>query len=221
MIWESRAFQSRAFRISWYVLNFSIPRLFDWRVSGRGNVPPDGAFLVAANHIALLDPPYAGACLPRECGYLAKKELFANPFLRWLIAAHNAVPIRRGGWDTAAFRHVRYKLDRGIPMMVFPEGTRSRSGQFLDPKPGLGLMAIKLCVPILPVYIDGTHCDLADLLLRRKPLVCRIGTMITEKTVCKYPDNKDGFQALSNYAMERIGQLRDLGQLPKGIEKHA
>jgi 1-acyl-sn-glycerol-3-phosphate acyltransferase len=211
MIWESRAFRSRAFRLSWHILNFCFPLLFDWRVSGRGNVPPTGVFLVATNHIALLDPPYAGACLPRECGYLAKKELFTNPWLRWVIAAHNAVPIRRGGWDTAAFRLVKRNLDRGIPMMVFPEGTRSRSGQFLDPKPGLGLLAIKLGAPILPVYIDGTQRGFADLLLRRRPLVCRIGAMIPLAVVRTFPDNKDGFQALSSYAMERIGALRDQG----------
>ncbi len=209
MIWESRAFQSRAFRLSWHVLNFFIPRLFDWRVSGRAHVPHNGVFLVAANHIALLDPPYAGACLPRECGYLAKRELFANPFLRWLIEAHNAVPIRRGGWDTAAFRHVKRKLARGIPVMVFPEGTRSRGDRFLAAKPGLGLLAIKLGMPILPMYIDGTQRRLADLLLRRQPLVCRIGTMIPVGAVREFSDDKDGYQSLSDYTMERIGRLRD------------
>lgn len=211
MIWESRAFRSRAFRLSWYSLNVLIPALFDWRVSGRRQVPRDGAFLVASNHVALLDPPYAGACLNRECGFLAKKELFANPWLRALITAHNAVPIRRGGWDTAALRHVRRKLDSGIPVMVFPEGTRSRVGHFLDPKPGLGLLAIKLGMPILPIYIDGTQRPLPELLSRRTPLVCRIGALIPAAMVRGFPDDKRGYQALSAYAMARIAELRDGG----------
>jgi 1-acyl-sn-glycerol-3-phosphate acyltransferase len=212
VIWESRAFRSRAFRCSWYGLNALIPALFDWRISGRHQVPADGAFLVACNHVALLDPPYAGACLPRECGFLAKRELFVNPFLRWLIAAHNAVPIRRGGWDTAAFRQVKQMLDHGIPVTIFPEGTRSRTSGFLDPKPGLGLLAIKFGMPILPMFIDGTQLKLTDLLLRRRPLVCRIGTMIPLEMVRKFHDGKQGYQALSNYAMARIGELRDGGE---------
>lgn len=211
MIWESRAFRSRVFRLSWYGLNVMIPLLFDWRVSGRRHVPRDGAFLVAANHIALLDPPYAGACLNRECGFLAKRELFANPWLRALITAHNAVPIRRGGWDTAALRHVKRKLDQGVPMMVFPEGTRSRTGGLLDPKPGIGLIAVKLGVPVLPMYIDGTQRPLPELLTRRRPLLGRIGQMITAQTVRGFPDNKDGYLALSRHVMDRIARLRDGG----------
>ncbi|MDI6740948.1 MAG: lysophospholipid acyltransferase family protein [Candidatus Edwardsbacteria bacterium] len=209
MIWESRAFHSRAFRISWHVLNFFIPLLFDWRISGREHVPADGRFLAASNHVALFDPPYVGACLPREVGFLAKKELFANPLLRWFIAAHNAVPIRRGGWDTAAFRYVKNKLDQGIPVTIFPEGTRSRSSRFLEPKPGLGLLAIKLGMPVLPVFIDGTQRRLAELLLRRKPLVCRIGTMIPAASIRKFSDDREGYQSLSQFVMERIGELRD------------
>jgi len=209
MIWESRAFKSRAFRISWYTLNFAIPRLFDWHVTGRGHVPVYGAFLAASNHIALLDPPYAGASLTREIAFLAKKELFADPWLRALITAHNSVPIRRGGWDSGAFRRVEAMIRRGIPVMIFPEGTRSRTGHFLEPKAGIGMLAIKLGLPILPLFVDGTQRKLGDLLRRRARLVSRIGPLIPAGTVRRYPDDKAGYQALSEYVMERIALLRD------------
>ena len=212
MIWESRAFRSRAFRISWYSLNFFIPRLFAWRVAGREHVPADGAFLAASNHIALLDPPYTGASLTREVAFLAKKELFANPWLRALIASHNSIPIRRGGWDSAAFRRVETMLDRGIPVLIFPEGTRSKTGEFLEPKAGIGMLAIKLGMPILPLFIDGTQRPLADLLRRRARLASRIGPLIPLATVEQFPDTKEGYQALSRHTMERIAALRDQGR---------
>ncbi|HTY07679.1 MAG TPA: lysophospholipid acyltransferase family protein [Candidatus Edwardsbacteria bacterium] len=212
MIWESRAFHSRAFRISWYSLNFFIPRLFEWRVAGREHVPASGAFLAASNHIALLDPPYAGASLTREIAFLAKKELFANPWLRSLIAAHNALPIRRGGWDSSAFRRVEGMIRRGIPVMVFPEGTRSKTGDFLEPKAGIGMLAIKLGMPILPLYIDGTQRPLGDLLRRRAKLTSRIGPIIPADIIRQYHDDKAGYQALSVHVMERIAGLRDGAQ---------
>ncbi len=211
MIWESRAFHSRAFRISWYSLNFFIPRLFEWRVSGREHVPADGAFLVASNHVALFDPPYAGASLTREVAFLAKKELFANPWLRALITSHNSVPIRRGGWDSSAFRRVAAMLDRGIPVLIFPEGTRSRTGGFLEPKAGIGMLAIKLGMPILPLFIDGTQRPLGDLLRRKERLTSRIGPIIPTEIIRQYRDDKAGYQELSAYVMKRIAALRDGG----------
>lgn len=163
--------------------------------------------MVAANHIALFDPPYLGACLLREACFVAKKELFRLAPLGALIKAFNAIPIRRGGWDSTAVRQIRQRLDDGWAVIMFPEGTRSRGAGFLPPKPGVGMIARQAGVPVLPAYISGTDRDLGKLLLKKIPLTATFGPPLTSSEVLAYEDNKSGYQKLSQAIMDRIIQL--------------
>jgi 1-acyl-sn-glycerol-3-phosphate acyltransferase len=208
MIWESTAFRSRGFRLSWYSLNLLFSSFFDWRVEGKENIPRQGPLIIASNHIALIDPPYIGSCVPREIAFMAKKELFRHPALRAMITYHNAFPIRRGGWDSQAFRLLKEKLDQGLAVLVFPEGTRSKTEDFLDPKPGIGLILKQYEVPVIPLYIAGTNRSLKDLLLRRKPLVARFGSLIPAEELDSYPADKQGYMALSRMLMDKIANLK-------------
>jgi 1-acyl-sn-glycerol-3-phosphate acyltransferase len=208
MIWESTAFRSRGFRLSWYSLNLLFSSFFDWRVEGRENIPRQGPLIIASNHIALIDPPYIGSCVPREIAFMAKRELFRHPALRALIAYHNAFPIRRGGWDSQAFRLLREKLDLGLAVLVFPEGTRSKTEDFLDPKPGIGLILKQYKVPVIPLYIAGTNLGLKTLLSRKRPLLARFGSLINPEEFDTYPSGKEGYTALSRMIMERIANLK-------------
>lgn len=207
MIWQSLRFRRRNFWYSWHFLNFSISRLFDWRVEGREHIPLEGPLLVASNHLALLDPPYVGACLLREACFVAKRELFSFPPLRALITSYNAIPIRRGGWDSAAFRQVRRRLEQGWAVIMFPEGTRSRGSGFLDPKPGVGMIARQTLTPVLPVCISGTDRPLDELLSRRRPLTATFGPVLDASEVAAFPDNRQGYEGLSRAVMDRIISL--------------
>lgn len=207
MIWQSRRFRRRNFWYAWNILNFGISRLFDWRVTGREHIPVEGPLLVASNHIALFDPPYVGSALTREACFVAKKELFSFAPLGAVIASFNAMPIRRGGWDSAVFRNVRRKLEEGWAVIMFPEGTRSRGAGFLPPKPGVGMIARQSLVPVLPVCISGTDRPLAELLLRRRPLTAAFGPVMPATEVASYPDDKSGYQRLSQAIMDRIKGL--------------
>ncbi len=204
MIWQSLRFRKRNFWYTWNGLNFFLPRLFDWRVRGREHIPMEGPLLVASNHLALLDPPYVGACLLREACFVAKRELFSFAPLGALISSYNAIPIRRGGWDSAVFRNVRQRLDQDWAVIMFPEGTRSRGAGFLPPKPGVGMIARQALVPVLPVCIGGTDRPLPELLSRRRPLTATFGPAITAAEVAAYPDGKEGYQRLSRKIMDRI-----------------
>lgn len=209
MIWESRAFKSRGFRLSWYCLNLLFSNFFRWRVDGRENIPRQGPLIIASNHIALIDPPYVGACVPREIAFMAKKELFAFGPLRSLISIHNAFPIRRGGWDSQVFRLFREKLDRGLAVLVFPEGTRSRTDEFLEPKPGIGFLARQQLIPVVPCFIRGTNLGWRDLLSGKHRLTTRFGRPITRTEIEAFPSDKEGYIGLSRLIMKRIAELRD------------
>ncbi len=127
------------------------------RVSGREHFPRPGPFIIAANHISVLDPPILGAVIPFECTFFAKVELFRNPLFGALIRSLNSIPVRRGEADREALTRALAALRAGRPLVIFPEGTRDRAARLREPKPGLGFFAAQAGVPVVPTYISGTN----------------------------------------------------------------
>ncbi len=130
-------------------------RVFRVNVLGAENIPRSGPFIVASNHRSHLDPPVLNSVFPEPLVFVAKEELFKPP-LGWLIRHMRAVPIRRGAGDVETLEMVLELLHKGCGVAIFPEGTRARPGKFLRPKPGVGLLAVKSGVPVVPVLIEGT-----------------------------------------------------------------
>lgn len=127
-----------------------------WRVEGQGNVPKSGAVILAPNHVSLLDPPLVGVSCGRWPFIMAKAELFSG-IVGWAIEQMGSFPVRRGGADRAAFKRARKVLEEGKPLLVFPEGTRSRSGELGRAEPGLLMIAHAAKCPVVPVLIRGTE----------------------------------------------------------------
>jgi 1-acyl-sn-glycerol-3-phosphate acyltransferase len=127
------------------------------RVYGREHVPLHGALLFASNHASFADPPLVGSSVSRPLYFMAKEELFKIPILGWLIRRTNAFPIRRKEGDVGAFRTAQRILAAGGAMIMFPEGRRQKGGVLGKPKAGLGLLAVKSGVPVVPVYVHDTH----------------------------------------------------------------
>jgi long-chain acyl-CoA synthetase len=91
----------------------------------------------------------------------ARDYFFNSPFKSWLFSTClNVVPIERDEISLAGLRQIRTILARGEPVLIFPEGTRSRTGALQDFKAGIGLIAYDTGTPIVPAYIDGTHAAL-------------------------------------------------------------
>ena len=122
-----------------------------WRYKRIGveHVPKSGGVIIASNHVAYVDPPFLGAVAPRELFYLAKAELFSNALFGWLLDKCNTIPIARGAFDRRAIRRAVKLLKDGKALLLFPEGTRSRSGRFLEPKLGVGKIALEAGVPVV------------------------------------------------------------------------
>jgi 1-acyl-sn-glycerol-3-phosphate acyltransferase len=87
---------------------------------------------------------------------MAKHELFTTRMGEFYMPRIGAFPVKRDGVDTAALRTALEALDRGYILVVFPEGTRSNDGRPLPVKPGIGLLAVKSGVPVLPAFVWGT-----------------------------------------------------------------
>jgi len=126
-------------------------------VHGQENVPKEGGAIIAANHISLWDPPFVGAFCPRRVSFMAKKELFENSVFSSIITSLGAFPVNRGAADRNAIKTALSVLGEGKCLGLFPEGTRSKSGKLGEPEAGIGLIAYKANVPIVPVAITGTN----------------------------------------------------------------
>ncbi|HHY13403.1 MAG TPA: 1-acyl-sn-glycerol-3-phosphate acyltransferase [Thermoanaerobacterales bacterium] len=131
--------------------------LFKLEVIGRENVPEDGPLILCSNHISWLDPIIIACTVNRKLHYMAKSELFHNPFLRYIFNSLGAFPVKRKRADRKAIRKSLELLDKGEVLGLFPEGTRSKTGKLLKPEPGVALIALKSNSPILPVAIKGPY----------------------------------------------------------------
>ncbi|MBM3932828.1 MAG: 1-acyl-sn-glycerol-3-phosphate acyltransferase [SAR202 cluster bacterium] len=133
-------------------------RIFaDYRVEGKENVPPMGPIIIVANHCSNFDPPLLSTSLPRRVRFLAKREMFKNPFFRWFFTSYGAHPVNREGLDITAYKWMLEQLSKDAALVIFPEGTRSRGGGMKRALPGVTQVAIKSQATILPVAITGTE----------------------------------------------------------------
>ena len=129
---------------------------FRGEVVGTDNFPMGGPFLIASNHASHLDPPVVGAHLPRQMRFFARRSLWNNKLLaRWLNQVET-IPVERDSGDIGAIKRVLQALKENRAIVLFPEGTRSPDGNLQSPKAGVGLMACKTGVPVVPCRVYGS-----------------------------------------------------------------
>ena len=146
------------------------------QVKGRENIPSQGPLLIVANHLSLADPPLLGVSLSRKVMFMAKKELFRFRLIGYFIGGLGAFSVHRGRLDRKAMRRACQVLANGLALVMFPEGTRSRSGRLQPAFSGPALIAMRSGAPILPVGIIGTEkIKGVAWILRRPQITVNIG----------------------------------------------
>lgn len=136
--------------------------VFRVRVRGREKIPPGGAYVIAPSHRSLLDIPFAAFATKRRLVFMAKKELFEKKWMARLFLALGAIPVERGEADRKALRACSAALAAGVPVMVFPEGTRHHGPEIKELFDGSAWLAAKAGVAIVPVGIGGSEEILAS-----------------------------------------------------------
>ena len=129
-----------------------------WRARVDGAIPPQRhPFVAVANHQSFLDV-FMLARLPWEMKWVAKESLFKLPWMGWMFRLSGDIPVRRGDHESgqAVLAAARRYLGRGMSVMFFPEGTRSRDGRLQPFKSGAFRLAIEAGVPVLPIAVQGT-----------------------------------------------------------------
>jgi 1-acyl-sn-glycerol-3-phosphate acyltransferase len=125
-------------------------------IRGREHIPAEGGVILACNHVSNLDPIVLGVGSQRHVGFMAKRELFAVPFLGRLLKLLLVIPLKRESADRSAIKESIRRLRQGHVVALFPEGTRVKPEEVVAAKAGVGFLAQTLGVPVIPAYIRGT-----------------------------------------------------------------
>jgi 1-acyl-sn-glycerol-3-phosphate acyltransferase len=132
---------------------------FTWfpvRYFGRNNIPLSGPVMLVSNHQSHLDPPLVGCAIPRQPYYMARKTLFTNPVLGRFFASIHAFPIDLGGVGVGGIKECLRLLKSGEMVVIFPEGTRSPTGEIRPFRAGFTALATRTKATIVPAAIEGS-----------------------------------------------------------------
>lgn len=177
------------------------------KLVGTDKIPRDGGVIIASNHVAGADPFLLGSAVPRELWFMAKKELFKPFLLGKFISKVNAFPVDRFGFDLEVIKISIALLKEGRALIMFPEGTRSIDGQIKDGKIGVGMLARKAGIPIVPVYLGNTRKAWWNIFTGRR-MVIRFGDIIDKEWIEAQPNSKEGYKIITDRLMELIRSLQ-------------
>jgi 1-acyl-sn-glycerol-3-phosphate acyltransferase len=182
--------------------------LFRFETHGCEHIPASGSAIIASNHASYLDPPFIGMAATRPIFYFAKAELFQS-FFGAVLRYVNAVPVNRDQLDLKTLKTILDILNRGDVIVMFPEGTRSATGELQPAKPGVGMIAYHARVPVIPAYISGSHEVLPKNAkgLHLKKCTVRFGPALDLQEFFRMQKTKDLYLRMSQEIMAAIQKL--------------
>lgn len=181
--------------------------IFNLKYEGIENLKSEGGYLICSNHRSFWDPLLiAFGERKRSLKFMAKKELFSfKPFGK-IISSLGAFPVNRGSGDIGAVKNAIEVVNEGNILLIFPEGTRSKTGKLLRAKSGAAYIASEANADIVPVAICFEGKKLS---FRKKVVVC-YGKAIKSEEIPVSSENRtaDAKKAV-NLVMDRISQMID------------
>jgi 1-acyl-sn-glycerol-3-phosphate acyltransferase len=206
-------------RLLYYLVRVALtPCFLVWlrlQRTGREHARVGGGLIVASNHRSFLDPFVIGTLLPwrRRLQFVAKVELFERRLQGYLLSRLGAFPIRRGQSDETAMETARLIVDRGGTVIIFPEGTRIRTGSLGRPRRGVGRLALETGAPVVPCAVHGSEHVRRGWRIRPRKVRLRAGRPLT------FPRTERPSPALAASVTDRIWpnielQWEWLGGLP-------
>lgn len=139
------------YRFFRFITVFILKVFFSLKVEGGENIPDKTNFIVVANHASYLDPFIVGAAIPQRIYWVAIKDLYKPPFVRWFMRRTDTLPVGRSSGELLAL------ITDNKNVGVFPEGTRTHDGQLREFRRGAAMLACRTGRPILPCAIIGSY----------------------------------------------------------------
>jgi len=149
-------------------------------VTGAENIPLGRPYIVAVNHVSIIDPPAVLAYWPERLEAIGAVDVFDKPIQGQMLKMYGTIPVHRGEYDRALLEKMLDLLAAGRPLMIAPEGGRSHVTAMRRAKPGVGFILQRAGVPVLPVGLVGTTGDFIQRGLRgeRPRIEIRIGRAV-------------------------------------------
>lgn len=129
------------------------------RIRGLENVPNQGAYIIAINHVSLYDPPFVIAFWPKCPEAAGAVEIWSKPGQSTLARLYGGIQVHRGQYDRQLIDTISRALMSGRPLVIAPEGGRSHQPGMQRGLPGVAFIMERLHVPVVPVGIVGTTDD--------------------------------------------------------------
>jgi 1-acyl-sn-glycerol-3-phosphate acyltransferase len=200
-----------------YTLSATIARAaFQYRAYGRENIIEEGPAIMAANHQSYLDPPLVGITCRNELFFLARKTLFEKRFLGAIISRVNALPVDLTRGDLTALRAIMNLLKEGHRTVIFPEGTRSLTGQIQQARPGIGMIIARTLAPVVPMRIFGSfEAWPKGGKIRPHPITVVVGKPLRFKKEDFAAHNREVYQKTSEQVLAAIAAI----EMPRNYHK--
>jgi long-chain acyl-CoA synthetase len=199
-------------------------RILDTHYEGRSNIPAHTNFIVAANHSSHLDMGLTKMALGeagKDMVVLAAADYFFDTKYKRAVMENftNLVPMERTGSLRQSLRHASSFLDRGYNALIFPEGTRSLTGEMADFKPVVGYLALHAHVGILPVYLHGTHDAMpkGSNVIKNRKVGARIGRYLEIadlEEMTKGLPRAEAYRLIAALVKHEVENLRDRARRP-------
>ena len=188
---------------------------FRFEYAGSGRVPPADdprGVILAPNHASYLDPPMLGISLKRRVTYLAKEYLFKHGFVGFVLRNIGAYRVKsESGNDFRSIRDLVRILKGGHCVCVFPEGTRSETGQMKEPEGGIGFLAMKSGAWVVPVHIKGSWDAMprGTKGIRCRPVEVRYGKPFIASEKDWGADASEPYLAVGRHIMAEIKKIKE------------
>ena len=174
---------------------------FKFEVIGAENIPSEGNLIIAANHKSNLDPIFVASAVnkKRKMTAIAKEELFKNKILAKILNKVEIIPINRQNPGLGTIKRILKYIKNDYALVMFPEGTRSKTDDFNNAKAGLSLFATKAKAEIVPCTIYSSYKLF-------KPAKIYFGKPISLEEYYKQKLTSEDYERISGEVMDIIKQ---------------
>lgn len=180
------------------------------RIIGLENVPEDGPYIIAVNHISIVEPPFVVSFWPVAPEAVGAKEIWERRGQSLLARSYGAIQVHRGEIDRQLINTMLQVIESGRPLLIAPEGGRSHSPGLRSAQPGVAYVADKSKAQVLPVGIVGSTDDFLGQAFRgkRPVLEMRIGKLVQLPAVTgKGEKRRNSLQLNADQIMYQVAAL--------------